>query len=370
MKLFSPILRAQIIKEILCVLRDPKARIGIIVPPILQLLIFSFAVTLDVKNVNLAIFDMDNSAYSQELVSALNEAQFVGKMVIVHNQSEIEERIEDGKSLVGVTIPQDFSKNLTNKEPAQIQVIIDGRRANSGQLVASYIDMAASNLGAYTQTKIDKLKDRVGVRYWFNPTLNYFWFVTPSLVPIMVTISAMGISSMSISREREMGTFDQLLVSPANYIEIVIAKLAPSMIIGPFLGLVMTLAAMFVFGVPFTGSFITLIIALFLHSFAVASIGLIISSFADTQQQAILGMFSLAAPMILMSGFATPIENMPQFLQFLANGIPNKHILIIVQDLFLKQQGFAGVEDKLIALLIIGAISSLSAMLIVRSKLR
>lgn len=369
-KLFSPTLRAQIGKELLSVLRDPRSRMGLIIPPILQLLLFTFAVTLDVKNVNIAVFDQDGGRWAQELSMTLEHAGFVGKVHYVHSQKQMEEEIETSKSIVVVNIPAGFSTKLTNHEPAQIQILADGRRANAGQIVVGYIGAIAQTIGVNTQAMITNMPQAGIIRYWYNPTLNYEWFVVPSLAAILVTMTALSITSMSIARERELGTFDQLLVSPANYIEIMIAKTMPALIIAPIMGLMMIGAAVFVFQIPFTGSFPILILSIYIHIFAVVGIGLIVSAIAETQQQAILGMFTITVPMMLMSGFSSPTENMPKIFQIIAEAIPNKHTLLILQGSFLKDQGIEQIFENLLPLIITGIVGLGAATIIVRGKLQ
>jgi ABC-2 type transport system permease protein len=370
MNIFSPILRAQIIKEILLVFRNPKARFGLIAPPLMQLFIFSFAVTLDVSNVNIAIYNQDNGAYSQDFVSTLSHASFVGDLQIVHSQSELETKIEHGKVIAAINIPEDFSKNIILHKPTKAQIIIDGRRANAGQIVFAYIQAIASNIGAKLDSPSQKNIEAGNIRYWFNPSLIYQWFVVPSLAAILVNTSALGIASMALATEREMGTFDQLLVTPANYIEIIIAKSVPALILAPLLAFFMVMVSIFGFKIPFSGSVPAMIVSIYVHVFACVGIGLIVSALCDTQQQAIMGMFTLMVPMMLMSGFSSPTENMPQFMQILAEAIPNKHILLILQGTFLKGQGFMDIMPQLIPLFLIGLGSMIGATLIVRSKLQ
>lgn len=370
MAIFSPILRAQIIKEILLVFRDPKARMGLIMPPLLQLFIFSFAVTLDVNNVKLAVFNQDNGSYSQDFVATMAHAGFVGDLAIVHSQNELEALVEHGKVIAAINIPQNFSNDIIAKRHAKAQVIIDGRRANSGQIVFAYIQAIASNIGASIVSTLPKGIEAASIRYWFNPALIYQWFVVPSLAAILVNTSALGISALALATEREMGTFDQLLVTPANYIEIIIAKSVPSLLLGPLLALFMVGVAIYGFKIPFTGSFLAMIVSIYVHVFACVGIGLTISAICNTQQQAIMGMFTLMVPMMLMSGFSSPVENMPHFMQILAEAIPNKHVLLIIQGAFLKGQGFAQIMPQLIPLIIIGICSMTIATIIVRSKLQ
>ncbi len=370
MALFSPILRAQIVKELLALLRSPRARFSIIMPPILQLFVFSFAMTLDVKNINMAVFNQDNGAYSQEFVTGLAKSGFVGKFEQVHSQKQLEERVQTGKVLVAVNIPENFSTDIIEKRHTQTQILIDGRRANSGQIVTAYIQAIASNLGAsINQTKIVG-HEAGSIRYWYNPGLVFQWFVVPSLAAILVNMSALGIAALSLATERELGTFDQLLVTPASYFEIIVAKSVPSLIIAPLLALLMVFIAIVFFKIPFTGSFWVLVLTLYVHVFAVVGIGLSISAVCDTQQQAIMGIFTFMVPMMLMSGFTTPYENMPHFLQMIAQGIPNKHSLLIVQGVFLKSHSFVDVFSHLWPMIVIGCVSMTFATLIVRSKLQ
>lgn len=370
MKLFSPILRAQIIKEILLVFRNPKARMGLIMPPLMQLFIFSFAVTLDVNNVNIAVYNQDNGAYSQEFVSTLSKAGFVGEFKTVHSQKELEEEIETGRVLAAINIPQDFSNKIISKHHSNAQVLIDGRRANAGQIVFAYIQAIASTTGGHLTLQAPKGIDAGSIRYWFNPSLIFQWFVVPSLAAILVNTSALGISSMALATEREMGTFDQLLVSPANYIEIIIAKAVPSILLAPLLALFMVFVAIVFFRIPYTGNFVLMVLSLYVHVFACVGIGLCISAICNTQQQAIMAMFTIMVPMMLMSGFSSPVENMPHFMQILAEAIPNKHILLILQGSFLKGQGFFDIIHQLWPLVLIGVVSMSSAIIILRSKLQ
>lgn len=370
MKIFSSILRAQIIKEILLVFRDPKARMGLIMPPLIQLFIFSFAVTLDVNNVNIAVYNQDNGSYSQEFVATLSKAGFVGKFTNVHSQKALENEIETGRVLAAINIPPDFSKNIITKHYANAQVITDGRRANAGQIVFAYIQAIASQIGGKLTLQSQKNLEAGSILYWFNPSLIYQWFVVPSLAAILVNTSALGISAMALASEREMGTFDQLLVTPANYIEIIIAKSVPSIILAPLLAFFMVFVAIVFFRIPFTGNFLLMIIAIYVHVFACVGIGLCVSAICNTQQQAIMGMFTLMVPMMLMSGFSSPTENMPQFMQIIAEAIPNKHILLILQGSFLKGQGLFDIFHQLWPLIAIGAVSMSSAVIILRSKLQ
>ena len=206
-------------------------------------------------------------------------------------------------------------------------------------------------------------------RHWFNPNLNYRWFVVPSLMGMLVMLVSLMVTALSIARERELGTFDQLLVSPCTPTEIIIAKTIPAFCVGMVLASVMLSAGVWVFHVPFTGSLWMLYLCLLLFILSVVGIGLMVSAICSTQQQAILGTFTIAVPTVIMSGFATPIENMPIVLQWLAEGIPLKHFLIILQGSFLKALSPTDILSNMWPMALIAAVTLTLATMLIRSKL-
>ena len=369
MSLISPRLRAQIVKELLSVLRDPRARFILIGPPLVQLLIFSFAATLEVKNTSIAIYDRDGGQWAQELQAAIGAAGFVGHVRRAGDRAQLQEWIEQRQVLLAIDIPATFSREISAGRRADLQVLVDGRRANSGQVAYSYIEAIAANLGARAQRVSPQAADLVTVRHLFNPNLIYRFFIVPSLAGTLAMFSALMVTALSIARERELGTFDQLLVSPTTPMEIVIAKTLPALLIGTTLGMMMVAAGSILF-VRFTGSVLLLVAMMMLFILANVGVGLMISAVCATQQQAILGAFACAVPMILMSGFATPVENMPQVLQWVASAIPLRHFLIVVQGAFLKASPLdaalaAAWPMALTAVFTLGA-----ATLLVRSRLQ
>ncbi|HSG64141.1 MAG TPA: ABC transporter permease, partial [Gammaproteobacteria bacterium] len=324
-------------KELLSYLRDPRSRVTLIGPPLMQLLIFSYAVTLDVSNVRLGVLDEDAGRASHELVQRLDGAAFVDELVFVASEAELAELIDRREVLAGLRFPADFSRNVSAQRPAIAQVVLDGRRANAAQITMGYLNTVAATMGAeLRQRETGAAISRTEVRHWFNPNLIYRWFVVPSLSGILAMLIALLVTALSIARERELGTFDQLLVSPAAPIEIVIGKTVPALVIGTVLGSVMIAAGVLLFRIPFTGSAPWLLSGLVLFILSMVGIGLMLSSICRTQQQAILGTFSIGVPLVLISGFATPVENMPDWLQIVATASPLKYYLIIVRGSFLK----------------------------------
>jgi ABC-2 type transport system permease protein len=363
-------LKAQIVKELLCVLRDPRARALLVAPPLMQLLVFSFAATLEVRNASIAVFDRDGGGWSDALVADIAAAGFVGRLETVRSAAALEEAVEQRRVLLAIDIPETFSRDVAAGRPAVIQVIADGRRANSGQVAVGYLERIAERFGARVRPGAHGVTDLVALRHWFNPNLIYRWFVVPGIAGILAMFIALIVTALSIARERELGTFDQLLVSPTTRTEIIVAKTVPAVLLGTTLGMLMAGAAVFLFGVPFTGSVTVLLFAMLLFILSVVGVGLMISSICATQQQAIMGTFALGVPMVLMSGFATPVENMPMVLQWIAEAIPLKHFLLVVQGSFLKSAPLADLLAHAWPMALIALITLAAATVLVRSRLQ
>ncbi len=367
--LFSPALKAQIIKEFLCILRDKKTRIVLVAPPILQLIIFSYAITLDVNNVSVTMFNRDHGYYAEQFIAQLANANFVKHVDSVHSYQQVEQQMNLRESLIAVIIPADFSQSVAKGENPQIQVIADGRRANSAQVATGYIQNISRSFLSTVNADLERT-DLVTTRHWFNSNLEYQWFVVPGLSGVLSMVVALMLTALSIARERELGTFEQLLVSPCSSGEIIIAKVIPPLIVGFILGNLMIAAGVFLFKIPFSGSFWWLQLALLVFLISVASMGLMISAVSNTQQQAILGCFAAVVPLMLMSGFATPVANMPQALQYVADWLPIQHYLVIVQGVFMKALPAEEIIKHIIPMAIVAIVSLFTATLLVRTKLQ
>lgn len=362
-------LRAQVVKEILSVLRDPRSRLVVFVPPLLQLLVFAFAATLEVSNTEIAVHNQDAGRWSHELITRLDSSEFITQVHLVASSQELGGLIDHGKVIAALEIPADFSRKVAAGDSGQVQVLVDGRRSNSGQIVVGYLSSIAAEVGAEVTPETGAIAPVI-VRNWFNPNLIYRWFIVPGLTGILALFSALLITSLSIARERELGTFDQLLVSPTSTLEIIISKSLPALAIGTVLGLLMIAAGVGPFQIPFSGSFWLLLISLVLFILSVVGIGLMVSAVSTTQQQAILGAFAIGVPAVLMSGFATPVENMPTFLQWLAQVIPLTHFLIIVEGIFLKAMPPRDILTSLWPLAVIALATLTMATIFVRGRLQ
>ncbi len=362
-------LRAQFVKEVLSILRDPRSRMVVFVPPLMQLLVFAFAATLEVRNVDVAVRNQDAGRWSHELIQRLDSAEFITTLRRVDSNLALRDLIDRGQVIAAIDIPADFSRTIAAGGSGRIQVLVDGRRSNSGQIAVGYLSAIAADVGAEAMPEAGTAAPVV-VRNWFNPNLIYRWFIVPGLTGILALFSALLITSLSIARERELGTFDQLLVSPTSTPEIIISKSLPALAIGTVLGLLMIAAAIVLFRIPFSGSFWLLLFSLMLFILSVVGIGLMISAVSATQQQAILGAFAIGVPAVLMSGFATPVENMPTLLQWLAQAIPLTHFLIIVEGSFLKALPPSDILASLWPLAAIALVTLTMATVFVRGRLQ
>lgn len=329
---------ALIYKEILAVWRDKKSRTVLIIPPLFQLLVFSYAATLDVKNVPIGILNRDSGAQSFELVQRFRGSPTFSKIFYLSTVEEITPFIDTQKGVMVVSIDEQFSRNLEAGKPASVQLVLDGRKSNTTQIVAGYTSVIVDQYNRDFAKSIGlKLQNTELIpRNWFNPNLLYYWFNVPSLCGILTMLEALIITALSIARERELGTFDQLLVSPMLPIEILIGKTIPAIIISMAEGTIIILAAIYLFQIPFTGSMLILYFSMFVFVCSIVGIGLFISALCSTQQQAILGTYVFMSPSVLLSGFATPIENMPDWLQPFTYLIPLRYFLVIAKGSFLK----------------------------------
>jgi ABC-2 type transport system permease protein len=363
-------LAAQIVKELLNYLRDPKSRLMLIGPPLIQLFVFSYAATFEVDNVRVAVLNDDVGRASQELISNLDGAPFIDDLVFVDRPQELAAAIDRRDVMIAVRFPADFSRNVAAGRPAVAELILDGRRANAAQIMLRYLNLLAADTGTGFVQQAGRGVSRAEVRHWFNPNVSYVWFVVPSLSGILAMMNALLVTSLSIARERELGTFDQLRVSPATPIEIAVGKTAPALITGSFLASVMILAGVFVFRIPFTGSLFWLLASLIVFIFSMVGIGLMLSSICRTQQQAILGTFSIGVPLTLISGFATPVENMPSWLRGIAAASPLKYYLVIVRGTFMKALPPSDVLANIWPMALIALVTFCCAVLIVKRSLQ
>jgi ABC-2 type transport system permease protein len=350
---------ALILKELQAQLRDPRSRRLLIMPVILQLALFPFAATLEVKNNTLAVFNQDAGADSVELLQRFAKAKAFTKLLILHSFNEVRDTIDNQNAFLVINFPSDFSRDIESGKTAKLQVIMDGRRSNAAQIAAGYLQdiVEAYEADLQLQKSTPAPTSLFMVRNWFNPNLEYQWFVLPSLIALITTIGCLIVTAMSVASEREQGTFEQLLVSPLTPGFIMIGKTIPAIMTATVQATIILLASLFVYQVPFQGSILLLYVCLLCYALSLAGVGLLISSVSQTQQQAFLGVFGFLMPAILLSGFVAPIENIPEPLRSITWLNPVRHFIVICKGIYLKGFDMALVWNDLWPLLLIATVT-------------
>jgi ABC-2 type transport system permease protein len=360
---------ALIVKELMGLWKDRKTRFVILIPPLVQVLVFAYAATYDVKNVPLGIWNEDGGAQAAELVRRFAGSPAFLPAALIESPAEARRALDSRRVAAVLHIPERFSADILARRPAAVQLLIDGRRSNTALLVNGYATTiladAAENLGV-AQTPPIVLQ----VRDWFNPTLESQWFILPGLVAVLSLLMAMLVSALSLARERELGTFEQLLVTPLQPFEILVGKAVPGMVVGFINANIVVLAALFWFRVPLQGSLPLLESMLLLYMVTGGAIGLVISSLTATQQQAMLGVFVIASPMVVLSGYAAPVANMPAAAEIVGRLDPIRWMLVITRGIFLQDMAPALVLQTAVPIALVGFLVFLLAWVAVRRALR
>lgn len=364
-------IKTLIIKELLAVWRDKRSRIVIILPPLIQLLLFSFAANLEVKNISIAVLNRDGGKASFELVQRFQGSRNFNKIYYLEKESQIKDMIDSQKAIMAMYIDNNFSREIESNQPAEVQLILDGRRSNAAQIVLGYASRIIEQYNRDQNSSIAEktIPTKIVERNWFNPNLDYIRYTVPCLIGILTTTIGITVTALSVAREREFGTFDQLLVSPLSSTEILIGKTLPALIIGVMEGTIILTAAILVFRIPFVGSLLFLYLGMLIFLVSVIGVGMFISSLSMTQQQAILGAFVFLIPAIMLSGYATPYENMPLWLQKVMVINPLKYFLVIIKGVFLKDISFSVVLSNIIPMAIIATFNLTAAGWLFRKKL-
>ncbi len=359
-----------IVKEFLAALRDPKARALLIGPPILQIFIFSYAITQEVKNVTLAVYNQDLGKEGYVLTQRFAHSPTFTKIVTLSHRAEINPVIDNQEAMAVLVIPQDFSRELYAGRQASLQILLDGRRSNASPIVGGY---AGKIINRFVQEHLADTSRSSGInletRNWFNVNLDPRKTTIPSLVCVLAMVLGVIISGLSIARERETGTFEQLLVSPLTPTEILLGKAIPAVVLATCSAIMLIGITIFFMGIPLQGSFFLLLAALDLFLLSIIGVGLFVSSLSLTQQQAILGVILVMPPFTMLSGFATPIENMPDWMQWLTVANPARWFMVIVKGVFMKGMGPGEVFLNCIPLAIISLLTLSAAGVMFRKRM-
>ncbi len=364
-------------KEVRQLKRDKRMLYVLFVFPILLLIIFGYAINFDVHHIKMVIYDRDKSVDSRDFIKSLTSSDYFDLVGYIHDESKIKEVLDTKVAQCVVVFPEDFSKQIYSKQTAPLQIIIDGVDANSASIIISYMNAATASYSQKIQSSVMAIMGRenyipIDLRpaFWFNPELNSTFFLIPGLIAMILIITAVVSISLSIVREKERGTIEQINVSPLSSFELLIGKTIPYTIISLMIAAFILIAGYVLFGITIRGNIILLFFSTLLFLFATLNLGIFVSSIADTQQVA----FQIATlvsmlPSMLLSGYIFPIESMPPVVQVLTNITPAKFFLIILRAILLKGAGIEAFWPQLIYLFIFSLIMlSLSSLINMKSK--
>ncbi len=354
-------------KEFLAILADPANRVTLIAPVFIQAVLFGYAASYDVNHVDYAVLDQSRSQSSQQVLAHLDGSGIFKRTADLQNNQQIQQVINDRTALAVITIPADFEDKLNNQEASPIQVILDGRNSSTASMAGSYI---SSVVGQVNRERLGASSAiMVQARTWYNPNVESRWGIMPSLIATLSMMQTLLLSALSVAREREQGTFDQLLVTPYTPTQIMIGKAIPPIMIGVIQSSIILAIILFWFQIPMNGSLTLLYFGLFAFNIAVVGVGLSISAIALNMQQAMLYTFFLIMPLTLLSGLLTPVQNMPEVLNWLTYANPLRFGIDLVQRVYLEGASFAQVKWDFVPMLILAVITLPLAAWLFRNRL-
>ncbi|MHB9133720.1 MAG: ABC transporter permease [Armatimonadota bacterium] len=338
-------------KEFIQISRDPRLLTVVVVLPVLMLLLYGYAINLDVKHVRLGIYDQDHSRSSRDLIGAFTHSEYFDLVAILHSEKEVTTALDGGEVQVAVIIPYTFDTDLASGRTVPVQVLVDGSDSTTASTALGY---TGGVLQQYSVQLAMQALRRAGpgagqaalpvdlrTRFWYNPELRSTNFIIPGLIAVILMVLSALLTSVTIVRERERGTIESLIVSPVKPIELMVGKLVPYVVIAFCDVLMVMLVSVLLYHIPLRGNPLLVLVASGIFLTAALGIGLLVSTVAPNQQVALMfGLLATQLPSVLLSGFIFPISSMPPFVQALSNIIPATHFIKLLRGLFLKGISF------------------------------
>ena len=354
-----------LIKEFLELKRDKSARFRLLVPPIIQMLLFGYAATFEIFNVSTAVLDQDHSQESRALISAFVGSSRFKVTTVATTHRDATDAVERSDAQVAIVVPPGFAELLRKGQTSPIQILVDGTNSNTALIALGYVGQIAGTFGqGYALDLAQRTGRALGrplvnvkmeERYWYNQNLNSRWFFVPGVIGTLTLITIVNLTAFAIVREREIGTLEQLLVTPIQPFEFIIGKTLPFFFIGLIQVAIVAGIGMFWFDVPFKGNPLVLLLGTCLFLMSTLGISLLISTLCKTQQQAFASNFFVLNPMFVLSGFSFPISSMPDVLQWLTYLDPLRYYLVIIRGAYIKGVGMHVLWPQMVALFVLGA---------------
>jgi len=367
------------VKELIQVLRDKRMRVVLVFPPIFQLIVFGYAANLDVKNIRTAVRDLDQTVESREVVDLFRSSKYFKVVATPQTPEEIEKLIRKGDVVLSIEIPSGFSRKVKKGDTGTLQILVDGTESNTAMIALGYMGQI---LSGYSTAVVLKRLNQAGIvdfeeagvdlqnRIWFNANLESRFFYVPGVIASIAFLIPIILTAQAIVREREIGTLEQIMVTPIRSWELMLGKTLPFALIGLFDVIMIALIGVFWFEIPFRGNPLILLLGNILFLLSSVGIGLFISTISSTQQQAQISTFFFMIPAFILSGFAFPLENMPQWLQYTTYINPLRYFIIVIRGVFLKGIGLEILWPEISALAILGGIAILFSSLRFQKRLK
>lgn len=324
-------MRALVRKELLATLKEKTSRMILVGPLLLYILLFGYIASFNLNHIPYALCDLSGSEASSQFIRAIDNNRIFERVATVQSVNQIAAVMDEGEALLTVVIEPQFARHLKEGKEARVQVAIDGRNSTTAQLAAGYLTQIAQTMNA----TLLGVPEAVKTRFLFNPNLITQWFIMPGLIVMLSMLQVVVLSALSVAREREQGTFEQLLVSPYSTLELVAAKSIAPILIGLFQSTLIFLVDLYWFEIPMGGSVLAMYFVLFLFILSVVGLGLAVSAYSQTMQQGLLIVFVFLVPMVLLSGLFAPVENMPEWIQMLTYLDPLRFTLSAVRRIYL-----------------------------------
>lgn len=357
-------IKQMVVKEFIHVLRDPRMKAIVFAIPVLQTIVFGFAVTTDVNNIPTAVYDLDKSYESREVVRRLRASGYFDIRHFPETRAQMQDLLDRGKIILSLNFNKGFSADIKTGKRALLQVLVDGTDSNTATVAMDYAGRIIKKYAAELNSRETMQKAKLDLRSlaWYNPELKSKNYNVPGVIAMVIFLTSLLLTSMAVVREREAGTMEQLMVTPLRPVELILGKTIPFAIIAFIEMVLVTILGILIFNVPIKGSLLLLPFSTAIYLLSVLGIGLFISTIARTQQQALMATFFFYMPAVLLSGFMFPIENMPAVFQFVTYVNPLRYFLVIIRGLFLKGNGFAILWPQMAALFTVGiAVISLAS---------
>jgi ABC-2 type transport system permease protein len=372
-------MKQMMIKEFIQVFRDKRTRFILIVPPIAQMLIFGYAATFEVQHVSTVVVDYDHSQQSRDLVSRFTSSPYFDVVAQPESSRDLTNAIDQGKATIGLEIHAGFARKLESGQSAPLQVIVDATNSNSALIAAAYVTQIASGFAQqYQQSRIALVAPQLSnatpavqleYRPWYNTDLRSRWFFIPGIIGSLTLVLVITLTAFGVVREREIGTLEQIMVTPIRPAEFILSKTLPFFLIGLFDVCLIAVVGSLWFQVPFRGHLSVLFTGAVLFLLCMLGTGLLISTISSTQQQAMVTAFFFIMPAIVFSGFGFPISTMPQWLQYMTYASPLRYFLIVLRGSYLKGVGMDILWPQMAAMAGLGTAMLVLAILRFRKSL-